>query len=418
MRTDIEKALIGHVFAFGQVEQFCARMKPSDFSTYPDVVTAICDLYQKGALVNYLTVGDYMAREDYPTFQKVTIELQECSDLAGLPSDFDKLTLILYEHRLRDELRRTHEVSDEEDVFDFLELTDSRILEMVSTMRSGGHTPNEILERIKQMEAGVLTYGMPLNVNVALTDLVVVAARPSMGKTAFAVKCALNTARMGIPVGFASREMSAEEIAARVLSIISRVPYSRVIEKSIFATEAEALDRAAEEFSTLPFHIIEPPSKLSGALAKCRNLIANEGIKALFVDYLQLFDGEGNNREQQVADVSRSFKALAMDTRVPVMLLSQLSREVEKRVSKMPHLSDLRESGAIEQDANIVMMLYRPWYYEEEKKKPFEVAGVDYIVSEDLVVVGVEKYRNGKTGRRVMKWVGEYMDFRPWDHAI
>lgn len=419
MRQYAEKQIIGQVFAYSEtVEKFCTRLKPDEFKYYPEYAQAITELHAEGKGVNYLTVGGRMAGEDHDRYSKVTMDLMDLSADCGLPSDFDKAVMYLFECILRDRIQMTglriSHLTEEDDVFDHLEGVDELVLDMVGRLKDGGYKPRELLKAMSEMETGSLTYGLPIGVSVALTNLVIVAARPSMGKTSFAVRAALNTARMGLPICFASREMSKEEITARAVSLLSRIPYSRIVSKDVRPDEEEKFHSALSEFLALPFYVIEPPSDCATAIAKIKEKIARDGVKAVFADYLQLFEGTGDNREQRVANVAQQFKALAKDTRTPVMLLSQLSREVEKRSNKMPQLSDLRESGAIEQHADIVIMLCRPEYYQEERGKTSKVGDSEYP-NEDLLVVGVEKYRNGPTGRRAMKWIGQYMDVADYE---
>lgn len=407
------------MFAYSDtLEKFCAKCQPGDFLFYTQYAQAITELHAEGKGVSYLTVGGLLAGENHDKFSEVTMDLMDLSADCGLPSDFDKAVMYLFECILRDKIQTTglkiSHVKEEDDVFEHLDGVGDLVLDMVSRLKDGGYKPRELLKAMSEMETGSLTYGLPIGVSVALTNLVIVAARPSMGKTSFAVRAALNTARMGLPICFASREMSKEEITARAVSLLSRIPYSRIVAQDIYHGEEEALNDAMTEFLALPFYVIEPPSDCATAIAKIKEKIARDGVKAVFADYLQLFEGTGDNREQRVANVAQQFKALAKDTRTPVMLLSQLSREVEKRSNKMPQLSDLRESGAIEQHADIVIMLCRPEYYQEERGKMSKVGDSEYP-NEDLLIAGVEKYRNGPTGRRAMKWIGQYMDVAAYE---
>lgn len=420
LKREVEERLIGYCFVWPNlIGKFCSMLRHEDFSVHAPFAKAIIELHQHGKPVDYITVAQQIAGDDFEKFKGDSIRLQAFSDAITTPLDFQKWVLLFYEEVLREEMRMLGlDMQSEEwsDVLDSWHLLDDKKIELLKRLRSKGYKPTEILEELAQSET-MITYGLDLDLNVSLTDLVIVAARPSMGKTAFAVRCALNLAQTGWPVAFMSREMSTKQIGARVLSILARIPASRILTNNIFESELEAYDNAQKHFAALPFFIVDPPMEGVAAIAKCHEMIASEGVRAVFVDYLQQFEGEGNknsNRENRIAWLSRNFKALAKDTGVPVMLLSQLSRETEKRKEKMPVLSDLRESGAIEQDADVVIMLYRPEYYSEETDDVVSVSGTDYP-KQGLAIVGVEKYRNGKTGRRVMKFVGEFMDFQNYE---
>ncbi len=216
------------------------------------------------------------------------------------------------------------------------------------------------------------------------SDLVIIAGRPSMGKTAFAVNMASNIARArqkalseggledavnpGGVVAFFSLEMSAEQLATRILSDVASIEGNRIRQGKIQKHEYEALFEASAQLQTLPLHIDETGGiSIAQLQARARRLQRTVGLDVIMVDYLQLVTTPGgaksDNRVQEVSMVTQGLKALAKDLKVPVIALSQLSRQVEAREDKRPQLSDLRESGSIEQDADIVMFVYREAYY-------------------------------------------------------
>jgi replicative DNA helicase len=212
------------------------------------------------------------------------------------------------------------------------------------------------------------------------SDLIIVAGRPSMGKTAFALNLAMNVARLkqkaiqenpeadhlGGTVGFFSLEMSAEQLATRILSDFAGIESHRIRQGKIDKDEYVRLADSATELQMLPLHVDETGGISIGALTnRARRLKRTSGLDLIVVDYLQLVTGSGktDGRVQEVSEVTQGLKALAKDLQVPVIALSQLSRQVESREDKRPQLSDLRESGSIEQDADIVMFVYREEYY-------------------------------------------------------
>lgn len=234
-------------------------------------------------------------------------------------------------------------------------------------------------------------------------NLVVVAGRPSMGKTGFAVNVAVNLAKRGHAVGFISLEMSNLELASRFVACLSRVSGLKIDRKEgISEAERDEVLKAADVFASLPIEIDDDPGlSLSKIAAKARIWRRRKNIELLIVDYLQLIEPDDRrvNREQQVATMSRGLKKLAAQLGIPVMLLAQLNRESEKRPDKKPRLADLRESGAIEQDANLVLLIHRPEVYEQDER-PGEA---------DLIVA---KNRNGKTGTAVVQFDESTITFR------
>ena len=237
-------------------------------------------------------------------------------------------------------------------------------------------------------------------------DLVILAARPAMGKTAVALNLAMNVATYNQPgaVAIFSLEMPAEQLGMRLLSARSHVPGDNIKTGRLSNDEWNAVNEAAADLGKLPVYIDDTSMiKIPEIFSKCRRLQAEHGLNLVLIDYIQLITGSGkrgDNRQQEVSDISRSLKALARELSVPVIALSQLSRTVEQREDKHPMLSDLRESGAIEQDADIVLMLYREAYYKDEAKEAAQESG-----SEKLEI-NIAKHRNGSTGRVIVAFEG------------
>lgn len=235
-------------------------------------------------------------------------------------------------------------------------------------------------------------------------DLVIVAARPGMGKSAFALRSALEVAESTkLPVAFFSLEMGGKQLARRLVSMLSKVDSSTMRRANLDHGTLKKLADACETLYGLPLYVDES-SDLSTfeMLGKCRRMKREHGLSMVIVDYLQLMRGtkRTENRVQEISEISRSLKMMAKDLDVPVIALSQLSRAVESREHKIPQLSDLRESGSIEADADIVLMLYREQYYNERDPKWLE-ENPDYDRSPDRVEstdVIIAKHRNGPTG--------------------
>jgi replicative DNA helicase len=241
----------------------------------------------------------------------------------------------------------------------------------------------------------------------------VIAARPGMGKTAFMLSsiyhlCILNK----IPTAIFSLEMSSEQLVERLESITSEIPLKRLRMNNLNDAERKILLKTDDKILLSPLHIEDMGGiSISQLRAKATIMKQKYGIKVIFIDYLQLMSGQGKNnqnREQEVSLISRSLKSLAKELQVPIIALSQLSRRVEERADKMPQLSDLRESGSIEQDADAVIMLMRPNYYE--MTNPIEIGGTEYATN-DLVICKVEKNRHGTTKNLPLRFLPETMTF-------
>ena len=238
-------------------------------------------------------------------------------------------------------------------------------------------------------------------------DMIIVAARPSMGKTAVALNLAMNVAsyQPDQAVAIFSLEMGAEQLAMRLLSARSRIEGDKLKTGRLTNEEWNQINEAAADLKASQIYIDDTPGiKMPEIYSKCRRLAADHGLSLVMIDYIQLVTGTGGrageSRQQEVSDISRALKGLARELNVPVIALSQLSRTVEQRENKHPMLSDLRESGAIEQDADVVMMLYRESYYDEKAK-----AAADESGSERLEI-NIAKHRNGATRKVYVAFVG------------
>lgn len=233
-------------------------------------------------------------------------------------------------------------------------------------------------------------------------DFIVLAARPSMGKTALSLQFALNAAEAGYRVGFFSIEMSAEQLVLRLLSAKARVYHHSIRNKTISSNDWNDLIAAAAELAQSKLFIDDAPMQtIMDIRTKARKLKIEHNVDCIIIDYLQLLHGSGRyeNRHQEVSSISRSLKALAKELNIPVIALSQLSRAVESRIDKRPQLSDLRESGAIEQDADLIMFLYRDIVYNQDTEDP------------NLAELIIGKQRNGPTGTVFLNFQREYTSF-------
>lgn len=237
------------------------------------------------------------------------------------------------------------------------------------------------------------------------SDLIILAARPSMGKTAFALNTAQNIAKKGYAVGVISLEMSKEQLVERMFCSLLEVDSWKLRTGKLTEDDFMRIGGVMDEMYSMKIYIDDSVGNSIAELrAKARRLQMEHGLHFLVIDYLQLMSaGKGGfnqtNRVQEISEISRSLKGLARELKIPILALSQLSRAVELRPSKIPQLSDLRESGAIEQDADVVMMMYREDYYEEDSDRP----GVTDIF--------IRKHRNGPIGRAELAFKKEQMRF-------
>lgn len=261
------------------------------------------------------------------------------------------------------------------------------------------------------------------------SDLVIIAGRPSMGKTSFAISIAINVAEFlqkkkedGVVAVF-SLEMSSEQLGARVLSVFSGINSNKLLSGMIDMEDMESLVETAEKFKNFPLYLDDTPAITINALrTKARRLKKQNGLKMIIIDYLQLLktSSKTENRVQEISEITQGLKAIAKELDVPVIALSQLSRNVEMREDKRPQLQDLRESGSIEQDADIVMFVYREEYYIEramptefKNKDPQEMGDIKkqedcekwrekLLQSKNRAEIIVAKHRNGRIGTAIL----------------
>jgi replicative DNA helicase len=225
------------------------------------------------------------------------------------------------------------------------------------------------------------------------SDLIVLAARPSMGKTALAFNLLKRLAGYQIPVGAFSLEMSKDSLGERMLADMTNINSKNIRSGWISDNQWPVIAKATDEFRSMPLYIDDTPSlHISEIRSRARRMKRKHDIKFIAVDYIQFARGDGGNREQEVADISRGLKAMAKELKIPVLALAQLNRGLESRADKRPMLSDLRESGAIEQDADVITFIYRDEYYNKNSNKK----GIAELI--------FGKQRNGPTGVVELMW--------------
>ncbi|OFU42744.1 replicative DNA helicase [Clostridium sp. HMSC19B01] len=294
----------------------------------------------------------------------------------------------------------------EKSIFDISQEKTSDDFKSINLVLMDAYDMIEKLYTNKSDVTGITTGFKDLNKKInglQRTDLILIAARPAMGKTAFSLNLVQNAALKGdASVAVFSLEMSKEQLVQRMLSSQSSVELKKIKTGTLNDNDWPRIIDAMAVLSDAKIHIDDTPGiKISELRSKCRKLKIEKGLDLVLIDYLQLMEGEGNNesRQQEISKISRSLKILAKELNCPVVALSQLSRAPEQRADHRPMLSDLRESGAIEQDADIVMFLYRDEYYHADSE------------SKNIGEVIIAKIRHGETGSVELVWLGEVQRF-------
>ena len=329
--------------------------------------------------------------------------VEEKSALRALIKTANELITLGYDQTLEVE-----DILDtaEKRIFDVIQNRNQKCYTAIKDILVDSFTQLEQLYNQKQHITGVPTGFADLDYITAglhPSDLVIVAARPAMGKSAFALNIATNAAvRANTPVAIFSLEMSKEQMTNRILCSEAMVDSNKVRTGKIEDDDWTKLAEASGTLSTSQIFIDDTPGiSIMEIRAKCRKLKLEKNIGLVVIDYLQLIQGSGNtkSREQEIAEISRSLKILAKEINVPVIALSQLSRAPEARPDHRPMLQDLRESGSIEQDADIVMFLYRDDYYNPETE------------AKNIAEVIIAKHRAGPTGTVELLWMPSYTKF-------
>ncbi len=280
---------------------------------------------------------------------------------------------------------------------------------MSEVLKSTFKTIEELYERkelVTGVPAGFIDFDR-LTAGLQPSDLVIIAGRPSMGKTAFALSIAQNVGTQNnLPVGVFSLEMSKEQLVIRLLCALARLDIQKLRTGFLDKNDWPRLTTAAGKLAEAPIYIDDSAALTALDIrARARRLKAEKGLSLLIVDYLQLIRGRGRveNRQQEITEITRGLKELAKELSIPVIALSQLSRQVEHREGRRPQLADLRESGAIEQDADLVVFIYRPEVYETNEEKRREIEGEAEII--------IAKQRNGPIGNISLSFIKEYARF-------
>lgn len=425
--TEAEQAVIGSMLTDKDaIISAIEVLKEEDFYREDNktIYEAILNLYNRAEPVDIITLKAELSSMGKLEAIGGLEYLAELPDKVPTTSNVDKYIKIVEEKSLLRSLIKTANdiiklgYDETQDVEFLMDQAEKKIFDTIQSRNQKGYssikdilvdtfTQLEQLYNQKQHITGVPTGFADLDYKTAGlhgSELILVAARPAMGKSAFALNIATYAATRGnAPVAIFSLEMSKEQMVNRILCSEAMVDSNKVRTGKIDDEEWGKLADASGILSESKIFIDDTPGiSIMEIRAKCRKLKLEQNIGLIVIDYLQLIQGSGKrgaSREQEISEISRSLKILAKEINVPVIALSQLSRAVEQRPDHRPMLSDLRESGAIEQDADIVMFLYRDDYYNEESEK------------KNIAEVILAKHRAGSTGTVELLWLASYTKF-------
>ena len=391
---------------------------------YGVLFEAMVELFNEGQPADLVTLQNRLKEKDVPP---EVSSLEYVRDLvAAVPTSANVkyyAQIVKEKAVLRKLIKVTENIENEcylgkESLEVILEDTEKKVFELLQNRGGGDYVPIkqvvintlekiELASKTKGNVTGIATGFVDLDYKMAglqPSDLILVAARPSMGKTAFVLNIAQYVAfHSNLTAAIFSLEMSKEQLVNRMFSLESRVDAQVLRSGNLADSDWEKLIEAAGVIGASNLIIDDTPGiSISELRSKCRKYKLEHDLKLVIIDYLQLMSGSGrstDSRQQEISDISRSLKALARELNVPVIALSQLSRAVEQRPDHRPMLSDLRESGAIEQDADVVMFIYRDDYYNKDSE------------NKNIAEIILAKQRNGPIGTVNLVWLPQYTKF-------
>lgn len=429
--AEAEQAVLGGVLLRPQIMHVLVdQLRPDDFylPAHNVIFGAFVELYQKSAPIDLVSVAEHLKNTNALETAGGTVYLGDLAQAVVSGANAEYYATIVRDKSLQrglitacsriigncyDTSRPVDELLDESEqaVFAIARRTAGKEFSPTSSLVQTVFDDLVRLHSRKDVITGVTTgYGKldKLTAGLQPSDLIIVAARPSMGKTAFALCMSLHAAvHQDVPVAVFSLEMSKEQLVQRMLAVWAKVDLSKMRRPSLLNDDDWLhLQEAADVISRAPIFIDDTPALSTLELrARSRRLKAEKGLGLVVVDYLQLMrtSRRTDSRELEISDISRSLKGLAKEMDVPVVALSQLNRKVEERGDKRPMLSDLRESGAIEQDADVIMFVYREDVYKYQKPEERPTRG------EAEVIIG--KQRNGPVGSVRLMYLSPYTSF-------
>lgn len=424
---EAEQSVIGcMLYSADAIAPAIEKLKPDDFyqRQYGMIFEALMELYQNGKPTDIVTLQNTLRMKDVPP------EIYSIEFLRGLLDSVFTTTsigsyvnIVQEKAQLRKMIKTLEELTNncylgKEKTEELMDQTEKQIFKLLEKRQDNAYEPIEdiVLHVIQRIEDASKNTGTVTGLETGFTmldnmtsgmqpsDLILIAARPSMGKTAFALNIADYFAvKKGYTTAVFELEMSREQLVNRMLSMESHVDSQHMRTGQLSDMEWDDLVAGSSILSESKLIIDDTPAITPQELrSKCRKYKLEYGLQAIIIDYLQLMSGGGKgseSRQQEISEISRSLKAIARELNVPVLALSQLSRACETRTDHRPMLSDLRESGAIEQDADIVMFIYRDEVYNQDTPKK----GVAEII--------IAKQRNGPIGTVELAWIANLTKF-------
>ena len=390
---------------------------------YGIVFEAMIELHDEGKAVDLITLQERLKEKDLPPEISSMEFVRDL--LSAVPTSANVkyyAEIVAEKSMLRKLIKTTEEITNDcylgkEKTQDILEVTEKKIFDLVQNRGSEEFVPirQVVLNAIEKIEKASRSQGSVTGIPTGFidldykmsgfqpSDLILVAARPSMGKTAFVLNIAQYMAfHNDVTAAIFSLEMSKEQLVNRLLALESKVDSQNIRTGNLEDEEWAKLIEGANIIGKSNLIIDDKPGiSISELRSKCRKYKMEHNLGVIFIDYLQLMTGSGRSesRQQEISEISRSLKALARELNVPVVALSQLSRAVEQRPDHRPMLSDLRESGAIEQDADVVMFIYRDDYYNKDSE------------NKNIAEIIIAKQRNGPIGTVNLVWLPNYTKF-------
>jgi replicative DNA helicase len=425
--VDAEEAILGGILMDPEaIARITDILRPEAFylSAHRQMYEAALALHMQGKPTDLMNVVTYL--QDQDQLEKIGGQgkLADLFDRTPSAVNIDQYAMLVMEKYLRRRLIRTgQEISElghdtSQDFENVLNDAEQKVFNITQTRPQDGlvSTADVLTQTFSDIESRSVGLSVPglacgfydldaMTQGFQRSDLIIVAGRPAMGKTSFVLNIARNIASYHkLPVAVFSLEMSKEQLVQRLLSAEVRIESNRLRAGRITAQEWEPLGHSISTLSQMPIFIDDTPSiSVPEMRSRLRRLQAEQGgaLGLVLVDYLQLMEVKGNdNRVQALSSITRGLKALARELSVPVIALSQLSRGVESRTEKRPMMSDLRESGAIEQDADLIMMLYRDEYYNPDTPD----RGIAEVI--------ISKHRNGPVGSVKLLFEPQFTQFR------
>ncbi len=433
--VDVERAVLGAIMLDrNALDKVAAALQPECFYDRRNqiIFEAMLSLYESNEPIDSVSLYEELKKNNKVESTGGPVYISKLAqDISSAANVEYHSKVVLEKWILRKLISSSMEIATNaykgnEDVFDLLDSAESKIFEITEvglkeSYKSMDRAVREAIEHIEAIHSkNISSFSVPTGFfalddilgGFQKSDLIIVAARPSMGKTAFALSAARNAAVDDkVPIAIFSLEMATIQLVTRLICAEARINAHSVRTGKFKAEDGPRISRTAHKLSQAPIYIDDTPGQTVLEIrAKARRLKAEKNVGLIIIDYLQLMSSSTrmDSREREISTISRSLKALAKELNVPVIALSQLNRAVETRSDKRPQLSDLRESGSIEQDADVVIFLNRPEYYGITQF-------TDGESTEGIAEIIVGKQRNGPTGDMRLKFIKDFARFENLD---